>query len=470
MPEQQFYSTILHLLPLLFYDIILLMLVRLQRATEILLGSLWLFCLLTADTWARGTDPMARIHAYTRAVEFDYFDWTLNALEDKWLQSASGSPFYFTDLAQWQIVQDYLQITQQILENEAQLERLYADPAIADPERASQEVRARLQSLYAQQRPLAPLAEAVLEQQVSATLAELGLTSGGQPIPPVAFHISPMPWHLVISPRDRIEQQAAISLLPGLRVDQHAALEEQIDRAFNVSSLVVPIGGVGTYPTMVMRSTALDWLIETIAHEWTHNWLSLRPLGIHYDSSPELRTMNETAASIAGREIAHEVLARYYPYLLADLNHPVVLSAQVQQEEETFDFNREMHRTRVHVDELLAQGKIEEAEAYMEARRLVFWEHGFPIRKLNQAYFAFYGAYADTPVGAAGEDPVGPAVRALRARSPSLAAFLKTLAAMDSFQDLQDVLQQPPVSHARLTLPVPPSEVPLCPSGYLLSY
>ncbi len=50
-------------------------------------------------------------------------------------------------------------------------------------------------------------------------------------------------------------------------------------------------------------------------------------------------------------------------------------------------------------DELLAAGKIEEAEAYMEARRQVFWDNGYAIRKLNQAYFAFYGAYADVPGG-----------------------------------------------------------------------
>ncbi len=107
-----------------------------------------------------------------------------------------------------------------------------------------------------------------------------------------------------------------------------------------------------------------------------------------------------------------------------------------------FNFNAEMHTTRVHVDELLAQGKITEAETYMDERRLVFWDNGYAIRKLNQAYFAFYGAYADIPGGAAGEDPVGPAVRALRARSGSLSAFLKTIAQMTSFKQLQDAVSQ----------------------------
>ncbi len=58
------------------------------------------------------------------------------------------------------------------------------------------------------------MAEAVLQEQVSATLADLGLTTGGQPLPPVLFHISPLPYDLIISPRDKIEQDAAISLIP----------------------------------------------------------------------------------------------------------------------------------------------------------------------------------------------------------------------------------------------------------------
>jgi hypothetical protein len=107
-----------------------------------------------------------------------------------------------------------------------------------------------------------------------------------------------------------------------------------------------------------------------------------------------------------------------------------------------FDFRAEMHTTRVHVDELLTQGKIEAAEAYMEQRRQLFWDNGYPIRKLNQAYFAFYGAYADLPGGAAGEDPVGPAVRQLRAQSDSLGAFLRRIAQMSSFQQLQAALSK----------------------------
>jgi len=187
---------------------------------------------------------------------------------------------------------------------------------------------------------------------------------------------------------------------------------------------------------MVMRSTALDWLSDTIAHEWTHNWLTLQPLGLNYETSPELRTMNETTASIAGHEIAVVVLKHNYPELAAGTLIQVI-SLPINSAQAGFNFNAEMHTTRVHVDELLAQGMITDAETYMEQRRLFFWQNGFAIRKLNQAYFAFYGAYADTPGGPAGEDPVGPVVRTLRAQSATLTDFLKTIARMDSFQQLQ---------------------------------
>jgi len=212
----------------------------------------------------------------------------------------------------------------------------------------------------------------------------------------------------------------------------------------NVSSLVVPIGGVGVYPTMVEETYDLDWLSEVVSHEWVHNFLSLRPLGINYLTSPELRTMNETAASIAGKEIGRAVLEEFYPELVPPPpppTSPAEAGSLPTPKPPTFDFNKEMHKTRITVDQLLSEGKVEEAETYMEQRRRTFWENGYRLRKLNQAYFAFYGAYADSPVGAAGEDPVGAAVRALRARSPSLAAFLNRISWMSSFEQLKKSMQ-----------------------------
>jgi hypothetical protein len=217
----------------------------------------------------------------------------------------------------------------------------------------------------------------------------------------------------------------------------------------DVSSLVVGIGGIGVYPTMVMRTTNLPWLLDTISHEWTHNFLSLRPLGALYTSSPELRTMNETTASIVGNEIGQLVLKEYYPELItASRLSPGLIALpnfdlpSASPPQADFDFRAEMHETRVRADELLARGDIETAERYMEMRRKIFWDNGYQIRKLNQAYFAFYGAYADVPGGAAGEDPVGPAVRALREQRASLSDFLNTISWMTSFEELQKAVKK----------------------------
>jgi hypothetical protein len=100
-----------------------------------------------------------------------------------------------------------------------------------------------------------------------------------------------------------------------------------------------------------------------------------------------------------------------------------------------------MHLTRLNTDRLLAADKIKQAEFYMELRRRFFWDNGYHLRKLNQAYFAFYGAYADQPGGAAGEDPVGAAVRNLRAQSPTLADFLNRISLMWKFDQLQRAIR-----------------------------
>jgi len=413
--------------------------IRLLHDFEISLYAIFFACLLGGSTLLISTKPSEAARRYTRSVEFDYVSWTLDALSIKLDQAALDTPFYFTEPARHQIVVDYLHLMDNIISYENRVNVLYSDPHIHNPAVASLALKVVLNQLYTRQFQLAPLAEAVLQEQISATLASLGLTTGGQPLPPVFFHITPLPYNLVISPRDKIQQDAAISLDPDLSVEQQISLENQVDSGLDVSSLVVPVGGIGSYPTMVMRSTAIDWLSDTIAHEWIHNWLTLRPLGLNYDTTPELRTMNETTASIAGREIGLLVLKHYYPELATgyELEAVSLLPDPVRT---NFNFNTEMHITRVHVDELLAQAKITEAEIYMEQRRQFFWNQGCPqcaIRKLNQAYFAFYGAYAEIPGGAAGENLVGPAVRALRAQSATLVDFLKIIARMDSFKQLQ---------------------------------
>jgi len=397
----------------------------------------------------RPVDETDRVRVYTRGVEFDYVSWMLNAIWTKIQQGATGTPGYISREEGSVAVTDYLQLTQQVNQSQDALNRIYADASIKDKGATTAYLRAQIADLTGKQTALAPIAEAVLQEQVGEVAAGFGLTTLGQPIPSILFHSTPVPDALIISPRDHIEQTANISLEADLPLDQQVALEDRISKGLNVSALVVPIGGVGVYPTMITQTTDLPWLTSTIAHEWTHNYLELRPLGLLYDETPQLRTMNETTADISGNEIGGEVMRRYYPQLLSGASLPDWnlisfghFNPLPAPSTPTFDFNHEMHTTRVTVDALLAAGKVDEAESYMEQRRQVFVQNGYSIRKLNQAYFAFYGAYADVPGGAAGEDPVGPAVRALRDRSKSLADFINRIAWMTSFDELKKAVGQ----------------------------
>jgi hypothetical protein len=98
----------------------------------------------------------------------------------------------------------------------------------------------------------------------------------------------------------------------------------------------------------------------------------------------------------------------------------------------------------VKVDALLAEGRVEEAEAYMEERREFFYDNGYAIRRLNQAFFAFYGGYqaGGGMAGAGGADPTGPAVIAIRQYSNSLYDFVVTLQDVTSREELLRLQQE----------------------------
>jgi hypothetical protein len=166
---------------------------------------------------------------------------------------------------------------------------------------------------------------------------------------------------------------------------------------------------------------------------------------MHYNSSPTLQTINETVADLISEEIKLAVLQEYYPEH-APAPPSDAAGLPLSEEEQlhrslfesrryylySFDFRHEMHKTRVVVDRLLSEGKVEEAEAYMEKRRNFFWDNGYRLRKINQAYFAFHGSYAASPGGAASgsANTLGNNLRNLRQEMPSLAAYVRKVAWM----------------------------------------
>jgi hypothetical protein len=392
------------------------------------------------------TDDSLAALGYARDYVFNFAGWEAHALGDKALDAAAGPRRYMTDAEQTQYVRDYFDLVGQIQALENDVEAIYADPAIGDPEAASADLRAERDALRADQQTRQALAESIIQAQVGQTLAEYGFGVGGQALPPVAIRFTELPSILVISPRDHIERIGSYALEHGLTVDQQETLEDNVDAELDVSSLVVPIGGLAIWPSMLIESSNLASVYQVAAHEWTHHYLAFYPLGFHYGATPDLYTMNETVANIVGDEIGWAVLDRYYPDLAPappdyTPTPPEGEAPAEPAEPAAFDFRAEMRQTRIRADELLAAGQIDEAEAYMEARRAVFVEHGYLIRKLNQAYFAFHGSYADQP-GASGADPIGPALRELRYYSPSLHDFIATVRGMTSYDEVAGALDE----------------------------
>ncbi len=393
-----------------------------------------LLLVLTSDSFAPRT-LVDKVRLITAPYEFEFISWTADAVWAKVMQFTLGEERYLTTSAWHDLVIGYDNLLDKIFAKEDELTRIFSDPAVADPMAASAAVRADLAALRRSQAERQNLVESILQEQVSAEIRREGFAVGGEVVPPVLFRFTPIPMGLIVSPRNAIRQDANIQLLPGLTLEQQIMLEKETERRLDVSALVVPFGGLGTFPTMIMESSWTAWVVEAVAHEWTHIYLSLTPLGMGYETSPELRTINETAASLVGKAIGGLVVQHNYPEWASVLQDDST-GGGLAAPRPAFDYRHEMFVTRVETDRLLGLGLIDKAESYMEQRRRFFAENGYVIRRLNQAFFAFYGTYADSP-GERGEDPVGPAVVNLFELCPSPGAFLRIISQVTSLAQLQ---------------------------------
>jgi hypothetical protein len=431
------------------------------------LGLLVMAILLQRSTYPLGLDWNAA-SVIVGGRHFDYVAWEINALATKAAQTLWGVHPFMEEADGSQYVRDYLADLDRARLLEAQIEMIYTDPAMADPDAETADLRIERDRLRDDLRGRQPLMESILEGQVAAVLVDEGFGLLGQLLPPISMHFTQVPNLLIVSPRDRIEFRVSITVDP-LPLEEIVALEMQIEDELDMSSLVVPLGGMALFPAMILETTSLNWAVETFAHEWAHHYLFFFPLGLYYDFAGETRIINETVADIVGKEIARKVLERYYPDTLVKQPGPDVeararLARYSMAAQQPFDFGAAMHRTRVTVDHLMdeveiiqakadgfrqqgheehaasyenfAEDVIVKSEEYMEARRIVFHENGFRIRRLNQAYFAFFGGYQAGIPGIGGEDPIGPAVEEIRQLSPDLPAFMTTMRTITTRDEL----------------------------------
>ena len=411
-----------------------------------LLKPAWAFLLLAALFYLAlfiPSSPQARddIGIVIHGHDHDLVGWEVRNFFDKWL--SRGASIFSDDPTEEETIADvreYARLTGEIGRIDGAINRAVT---LGEPVSRLEEERAEL---LLRRDGLEARVEEFIEAQISGILAEEGLSwrinfldADGYLFPPVDFKYEDSPPVLVISPRERIELESTRLLTPGLGVEERQDIEEEVEVLDgDYSALVVNTGGVATFPAVVGASPNLQYTLRTVAHEWVHHYLIFYPLGRNYWASGEMVSINETVANIAGDEIGNAVYERYY----VDKQPPPPAPAPASTPAPTpdppvFSFNREMRETRLKADRLLEEGKIEEAEAYMEERRMLFAENGYFLRKLNQAYFAFHGSYADRPTSVS---PIGGQVRQIRERSASLKEFIETMARVSSHEDLLRVV------------------------------
>ena len=361
--------------------------------------------------------------------------WELSNIGDKWTVKAKSLLDSNAVAARVRDTRDYLAVNKEMANVRGRLRQASA--------RNLHEETAKMQALLddteAQAESLSGGAEETVEAYISAVIVEEGLGLFGEVVfPPVDVRLTQPPKLLIVSPRERIDRKHDVLLRPDMSLSERERVEHRIFRDDNMSALVEDIGGLATYPASVANGHSMRWTMQAASHEWLHHYFFFKPLGQNMFDNDDMFQLNETIANVAGREIgnrAYEAMAE--DFLTGGETLPRTVSNGA--EPPPFDFAVEMRETRLTVDDMLAEGRIEEAEAYMEERRQVFVENGYPIRKLNQAYFAFYGTYADLP---AAVSPIGDQVKRFRELVPDLGEFLGEVSEISSYDDFVRRLEE----------------------------
>jgi len=376
----------------------------------------------------QGRDSFSRTDAAIAPHKYSLFRWEVDNFTDKWVRK-------FQDLLPWNAEASReirIEQAQEFFDLIAEINELERRPESAESNR-------RISELQKRRIDMQPDVEETIESEISSILAEEGFSSRiGVIFPPVDTVFTESPAVLITSPRERIDQISSTLLKPGISGETRGTLEDLIFLEDGVSALIVSTGGIATYPSVVTASGNLRDVLAITAHEWLHHWFFFQPLGQHFWDSADMRTLNETAASIGGEIIGDRAFTAMTGEIVTRVPY------REPTDPGAFDYNLAMRETRLTTETLLTEGKIEEAEAYMEERRKFIADKGIFIRKINQAFFAFYGSYA---ASAASVSPIGGQLDELRDQSRTLGEFLKIVGEFDQVEDLVDYLGTGELGH-----------------------
>ena len=362
--------------------------------------------------------------------KYSLLRWETSHFLDKWLHKLS-------DLMPWTTEPSRVERHAQIREffdlgrESRDLERQLLDSRAGDADNLG--LRTKIAGISQRRDEIQATVEESIESEISLVLSQEGFGSRiGLIFPPVDTLFARSPGVLILSPRDRIHRQESILMKPGLTGETRGQIEDRIFEDRNLAALVESTGGVAAFPSVVTESGGLRHAVVTAAHEWLHHWFFFQPLGQHFWDNSDMTTLNETAATLGGEAIGDRVFTAITGEEVSrDSEPPTVVDP------DAFNFNDAMHETRLRAEDLLSQGKIEEAETYMEERRLYLAENKIFIRKINQAFFAFHGTYATS---AASISPIDEQLRQLRSQSETLEDFLKTVGTFGSYREFLEHL------------------------------
>ena len=75
----------------------------------------------------------------------------------------------------------------------------------------------------------------------------------------------------------------------------------------------------------------------------------------------------------------------------------------------------------------------------MEERRLGLNSHGYSVRKINQAWFAFHGTYADSP---ASVSPIAGELEELRALVSGIGEMVRVMRGVSTYEEFHALLSE----------------------------
>jgi len=394
----------------------------------------------------RSTRVLSPADSAARGYEYGLVGWEVSNFLDKWVHRAkefipgAGS----SDQEKRVRLDRYLQLNEEISVVERDLDR---EASAAEPDRDRLALlQNNIDRLESERRGLRNDVEELMESAIDGVLRDLDIGELG-PLtwPPVDFRLDSTPRVLVTSPRDRIQRLESVLIDPDITLAEREKVEAAVYANSGLSGIVLGTGGVATFPTVIPEDRDLLSTLDVAAHEWLHAYLIFKPLGRAYWSSDDLTTLNETVANLFGEEIGRIAYERMTGESLPP-PEPFMPESPPEPggDSDAFSFRQFMRETRLKTDELLEDGEIEGAEAYMEDRRVELQDHGIFIRKINQAYFAFNGSYGDNP---ASVSPIGAQVQEFRTYVENAGELVKIIQGANSYEEFLRQLDRERSAH-----------------------